>query len=322
MSLGEFGGSPHSRRAGRRAKRIRCGELGEDRLLGQLLFRLSLTKAVINGPGDDCAVVEIRKSPNFLVLKTDCVVSGVHFLPAANALEVGWKAMMRPLSDFAATSAVPQFALITLIAPEQTKVEWVKALYRGLRRAAKQFKVSIVGGELSSTRGPAAISVSVAGFVERDRCVSRRGGKAGDDLFVTGRLGGALKQKHLRFVPRIAESRWLTKNFSIHAMMDLSDGLGADLPRLARASRVRFAIEMENLPVARSAKIKDAISEGEDYELLFAISPRERTRLERAWQRKFPKVPLTRIGFLSRPSTKSNQLLSRGYVHFQKSSRD
>jgi thiamine-monophosphate kinase len=319
MSLREAGRSLHRGRTRLKAKRIRCGELGEDRLLGELLPRLCLAKAVVNGPGDDCAVVETRDRRKFLVLKTDCVVAGVHFLPTANALDVGWKAMMRPLSDFAATSAVPQFALITLIAPEQTKVEWVERLYRGLRRAAKRFKVSIVGGEMSSTPGPVAISVSVVGFVERDRWVSRRGGKVGDDLFVTGRLGGAVKQKHLQFVPRIAESRWLTKNFSIHAMMDLSDGLGADLPRLARASRVRFAIEMENLPLTRGAKIDDAISEGEDYELLFAISPRDRNRLERAWRKKFPKLPLTRIGFLSQLSTKNSQLLPRGYVHFQQS---
>jgi thiamine-monophosphate kinase len=296
---------------------MKLREIGEDRLLNQLLPDLPLAKAVVSGPGDDCAVVKTRDRRNFLVLKTDCVVAGVHFLATANALDVGWKAMMRPLSDFASTSAVPQFALITLIAPEQTKVEWVDELYRGLRRAAKRFKVSIVGGETSGIPGPVAISVSVVGFVERDRCVSRRGGKVGDDLFVTGRLGDALKRKHLQFVPRIAESRWLTKNFSIHAMMDLSDGLGADLPRLARASRVGFAIAMENLPLARGAKIDDAISEGEDYELLFAISPRDRSRLEREWRKKFRKLPLTRIGSLSRLSTKTNQLLPRGYVHFQ-----
>jgi thiamine-monophosphate kinase len=298
---------------------MKLREIGEDRLLNQLLPDLPLAKAVVSGPGDDCAVVKTRDRRNFLVLKTDCVVAGVHFLASANALDVGWKAMMRPLSDFASTSAVPQFALITLIAPEQTKVEWVDELYRGLRRAAKRFKVSIVGGETSGIPGPVAISVSVVGFVERDRCVSRRGGKVGDDLFVTGRLGDALKRKHLQFVPRIAESRWLTKNFSIHAMMDLSDGLGADLPRLARASRVGFAIAMENLPLARGAKIDDAISEGEDYELLFAISPRDRSRLEREWRKKFRKLPLTRIGSLSRLSTKTNQLLPRGYVHFQQS---
>src|SRR4029453_9733256 len=277
---------------------MKLRDIGEDRLLDRLLPRLSLGKRVVRGPGDDCAVVETHARRNPLVLKTDCVVAGVHFLPTANALDVGWKAMARPLSDFAATSAVPQFALITLIAPGQTSVEWVERLYRGLGRAAKRFKVSIVGGETSSTPGPVLISVTVVGFVERDRCLSRRGAKVGDDLFVTGRLGGAVKQKHLHFIPRIVESRWLTRNFPIHAMMDLSDGLGADLPRFAKASRVGFVVEIENLPLARRVKIDDAISEGEDYELLFAISPRERTRLQREWRKKFRKLPLTRIGRL------------------------
>jgi thiamine-monophosphate kinase len=175
----------------------------------------------------------------------------------------------------------------------------------------------MVGGETSSTRGPITISVSVVGFVEKNRWVSRRGGRAGDDLFVTGRLGGALKRKHLQFVPRIAESRWLTRNFSIRAMMDLSDGLGVDLPRLARASKVGFAIELENLPLTRGAKIDNAISEGEDYELLFAISPRQSKRLQREWRKRFPKLPLTRIGQLNRKSKIENRNLPRGYVHFQ-----
>jgi thiamine-monophosphate kinase len=264
-------------------------------------------------------VVETHARRNLLVLKTDCVVAGVHFLPTANALDVGWKALARPLSDFAATSAVPQFALITLIAPERTSVEWVGRLYRGLGRAAKRFKVSIVGGEMSSTPGPVVISVTVVGFVERDRCLSRRGAKVGDDLFVTGRLGGAVKQKHLHFIPRIVESRWLTRNFPVHAMMDLSDGLGADLPRFAKASRVGFVVEIENLPLARGVKIDDAISEGEDYELLFAISPRERTRLQREWRKKFRKLPLTRIGRLNPQSAIRNPQLKGGYVHFQQS---
>jgi thiamine-monophosphate kinase len=225
--------------------------------------------------------------------------------------------MMRPLSDFAAASAVPQFALITLIVPQQTKVAWVRGLYRGLRRAASRFEVSIVGGETSNTSGPITISVAVIGFVEKPRAASRRGGRSGDDLFVTGRLGGALKRKHLKFVARIAESRWLTKTFSIHAMMDLSDGLGADLPRFARASKAGFDIELENLPLTRGATIENAISDGEDYELLFAVSPRDRKSLEREWRRKFPKLQLTRIGSLNRKSQVANRKLPRGYVHFQ-----
>jgi thiamine-monophosphate kinase len=299
---------------------MNLGEVGEDRLLGQLLPHLPLGKTVVAGAGDDCAVIEILAGRTFLVFKTDCIVEGVHFLSGADPVDVGWKAMMRPLSDFAATSALPQFALITLVASKQTEVEWVRKLYRGIRRAAKQFDVSIVGGETSSSRGPIAISVSVAGFVERNRWMSRRGGKVGDDLFVTGQLGGAVKQKHLRFIPRIAESRWLTKNFSIHAMMDLSDGLGTDLPRLAKASKVGFKIEMENLPLTRGTNIKDAISEGEDYELLFAVSPRDRPRLQRRWAKEFPNLPLTRIGSLNQKSKIKNQKLPGGYVHFQQPS--
>jgi len=298
---------------------MKLGALGEDRLLDQILLDLPRGRApkVFAGAGDDCAIVEMPGRKKCLVLKTDCVVEGVHFAHRTNASDIGWKAMMRPLSDFAAASALPHFALITLIAPKKTDVGWVRQMYRGLQRAADLFDIRIVGGEISSTSGPIAISVSVIGFVERTRAQSRRGGKPGDDLFVTGWLGGALKHKHLRFVPRIAESRWLTKNFSIHAMMDLSDGLGADLPRLARASRVGFNIEVENLPLARAATVADAISEGEDYELLFAISPRERTRLEREWRRKFPKLALTRIGSLNRKSQIANRKLPRGYIHFQ-----
>jgi len=153
--------------------------------------------------------------------------------------------------------------------------------------------------------------------VEKDRWVSRSGAKPGDGIFVTGRLGGSLRGKHLRFVPRIEESRWLTAHFSPHAMMDLSDGLGTDLPRLARASKVGFQIEEEKLPVNAGTKIENAISDGEDYELFFAISPRETTRLETSWRKKFKKLPLTRIGRFVRASDTKHQSLGRGYVHFK-----
>ncbi len=298
---------------------MNVGALGEDRLLEQILLHFPRSRKVFASAADDCAVVEIPSVNKQLVLKTDCVVEGVHFAQGMNALDVGWKAMMRPLSDFAATSALPQFALITLLVPRKTKAAWVRDLYRGLRRAAIRFEVRIVGGETSSISGPIAISVSVIGFVDRTRVVSRSGGKSGDVLFVTGRLGGALKQKHLRFIPRIAESRWLTKHFSIHAMMDLSDGLGADLPRLARASKLGFNVDLENLPLGRGATITDAICEGEDYELLFAISPHDRNRLDREWRRKYPKLLLTRIGRLTSQSARRNTQLPGGYIHFQKS---
>jgi len=293
---------------------MKLNRVGEDALLASLLRQLPGSRKLI---GDDCAIVKSPGQKNLLVLKTDCVVEKIHFQPSTKPELIGWKAMMRPLSDFAAVSAVPEFALITLIVPATSSTSWVKMLYRGLKRAASRFNVSIVGGETSATRGPVVISASVSGFVEKKRWVSRSGGKNNDDVFVTGRLGGSLRGKHLRFVPRIEESRWLTKNFRVHAMMDLSDGLGADLPRLAKASKLGFKIDKKKLPLAPGAKISNAISDGEDYELLFAIFPRDRPRLQRAWQKKFPKLPLTRIGRFTQLSTINYQLLPRGYVHFQ-----
>jgi thiamine-monophosphate kinase len=294
--------------------RIRLSEVGEDRLLASLLRGLPGSSKFI---GDDCAVIRFRDARDLLVLKTDCVVEKIHFQPSTAPSLVGWKAMMRPLSDFAAASAVPQFALITLIVPSTKSASWIKKLYSGLKRAAACFDVAIVGGETSATGGPIVISVSVSGFIERNRPVSRAGGRKGDDLFVSGRLGRSLRGKHLKFVPRIHESRWLTKNFRIHAMMDLSDGLGADLPRLAKASKLGFKIDEDALPLAPGAKIDNAISDGEDYELLFATSPRDRSRLEKSWRKKFPRLLLTRIGSFSQPSTLNSQLLPGGYVHFQ-----
>jgi thiamine-monophosphate kinase len=300
---------------------MKLSRVGEDALLASLLRELPGSRKLI---GDDCAVVAFCGANNLLVLKTDCVVEKIHFALETNPELVGWKAMMRPLSDFAAVSAVPQFALVTLIVPVERSTSWVKKLYRGLKRAAAKFDVTIVGGETSETRGPATISVSVSGCVEKNRWVSRSGGKKGDDLFVTGKLGGSLRGKHLRFIPRIKESRWLTENFRVHAMMDLSDGLGADLPRLARASKVGFEIDKSSLPLAAGATIDDAISDGEDYELLVAISPRNRLRLEQSWRKNFPKLPLTRIGRLTQrlnsaspARTSTSQLFPRGYVHFQ-----
>ena len=292
-------------------------ELGEDKLLARIFPQLGRNSRVVAAAGDDCAVVKFRGAKDWLLLKTDCVVEEVHFTRETSARAVGWKAMMRALSDFAAMSGIPEFALITLAIAGKKKASWVDELYRGLNRAAARFDVAIVGGETSETVGPTVIVVSVAGGVERDRCVLRSGGKANDDLFVTGKLGGSIRGRHLNFFPRIDEARWLTANFKVHAMMDLSDGLGTDLPRLAGASKLGFAIDERALPLSRGCTIQQAISGGEDYELLFAVSPRERKRLQKRWQKKFPGLPLTRIGRLNQKSKIKNQELKSGYVHFR-----
>ncbi len=288
---------------------------GEERLLARFASRLPLNNLVIAGPGDDCAVVKSPGRGRLLLLKTDCVVEGVHFNSRTPATAVGWKAMARPLSDFAAMSGVPQFALITLVAPARRTVAWVKGLYAGLSKAAKAFDVAIVGGETSGTSGRIVVSVSVAGFVEKNRRISRAGGRPDDQLYVTGRLGGSLGGRHLRFMPRIAESRWLSERFPIHAMIDLSDGIGADLPRLAKASHVGFELNKSALPRHRGATITNAVSDGEDFELLFALAPESSAALERAWRTRW-ELKLTRVGRLT-ARAKSNTKLHGGYVHFK-----
>lgn len=292
-------------------------EIGEDRLLARLLPSLARNNGVVVAAGDDCAVVKLRGSRDLMLLKTDSVVEGVHFGKKARPFDVGWKAMARPLSDFAAMSGTPRFALVTLLAPVETTVQWTLQLYGGLNAIGRRFGVAIVGGETSNTPGPVAVSISVVGDVERDRCVQRDGGKPGDLLFVSGQLGGSLANWHLRFTPRIEEAHWLTSKFHIDAMIDLSDGLGADLPRLARASGCGFEIDEARLPRRRGCTIRQAISDGEDYELLFAFSPAEAPTLERSWQKRFPKVRLTSIGRL-RANTRTRQQTSipAGYEHF------
>jgi thiamine-monophosphate kinase len=297
---------------------MKLRDVGEERLLDQLLPAMEQNSGVVLGAGDDCALVESGKPGLLNLLKTDCLVEGIHFAKNTRPELVGWKAMARPLSDFAAMSGLPRFALVTLIVPATRDVSWVKQLYRGIEKAARKFEVAVVGGETSNIKGPAVISISVTGFVEKDRWVGRAGGKSGDELFVTGRLGGSLRGGHLKFVPRIAESRWLTKNFRVHAMMDLSDGLGSDLPRLARASGVGFEVDKRALPRNRGCTSAQAISDGEDYELVFAIAPKNARSLPARWRKKFPNILLTRIGKLNSAFVIRHSAFPGGYVHFKK----
>lgn len=289
--------------------------LGEDRVVATLLRGLPSGENVIAGPGDDCAVIGRRADKTWTLLKTDCVIEGVHFEPDAAPGKIGWKALARAVSDIAAMGGLPRHALITLAIPPERGMPWLQALYAGVKKCAARFGVGIVGGETARSPGPLFISVALAGFVEKGRCALRSGGRAGDAVFVTGRLGGSIRGRHLTFIPRIGEARWLTENFRIRAMMDLSDGLGADLPRLARASRCGCEIDREKLPLNKGCTSENALGDGEDYELLFTVAARDAARLATGWRAHFPKLPLTRIGSLSQRSASRNPQ-PHGFDHF------
>ncbi|MBV9391040.1 MAG: thiamine-monophosphate kinase, partial [Verrucomicrobia bacterium] len=200
----------------------------------------------------------------------------------------------------------------TLAANPQAELSWLRNIYRGLRDAAETYQINLVGGETARSPGPLFISVALTGKADRGRYATRSGGKPGDCLYVTGQLGGSLKGKHLKFRPRLSEGRWLVRHLPIRAMMDLSDGLASDLPRLAASSRVGFEIELSEVPVTRGCTIQDALRDGEDYELLFAVPFPVRTRLERDWPHHFPK--LTMIGRLVEAGERTE--LGEGYDHF------
>src|SRR6202040_170649 len=121
----------------------------------------------------------------------------------------------------------------------------------GLEAAAKEYDVNLVGGETAKSPGPVFLSVALTGTVDQGKYVQRSGGRKGDWLYVTGKLGGSIAGKHLRFRPRVNEARWLVSRFPVHAMMDLSDGLASDLPRLATSSRLGFEIDLAKLPLNR-----------------------------------------------------------------------
>jgi thiamine-monophosphate kinase len=302
----------------RRSAATTLADLGEVELVTRLTRRLTLGAEVRHGAGDDCAVIGGPNARRWQLLKTDAVVENVHFLPAEDPRRIGWKALCRAISDIAAMGGLPSHALITLGAPASTPVARIDALYAGLSRAARRFGVSIVGGETTRSPGPIFLTVALTGWVERTRCTLRSGGSPGDALYVTGRLGGSLSGRHLDFIPRVAEARWLVTHFKPSAMMDLSDGLGADLPRLAAASHCGFDLLPDQLPRAPGCSAEQALSDGEDYELLLAVDPGKALPMERAWKRSFPRLPLTRIGELRAKTKPSKLKLPRGHDHFAK----
>jgi thiamine-monophosphate kinase len=291
---------------------MKLNELGEDAVVHGLTRALKLDRRVILGPGDDCAVV--KTAGNLQLLKSDCVIEGVHFLPDADPMWVGWKALCRSISDIASMGGVPLDALVTVAIRPDAEFEWLKKLYRGLRKAASVYRVNLVGGEMAKSPGPVFLSVALTGLAEKGKYVSRSGGRKGDWLFVTGRLGGSMAGRHLRFLPRIKEARWLVGRFPVHAMMDLSDGLGTDLPRLAMASKVGFEVALENLPLNDDCAPENAVKDGEDYELLFAVPPEVKSHLELQWKKAFPRLPLTAIGRLV--DIGHHKLAQKGFDHF------
>jgi thiamine-monophosphate kinase len=309
--------------------------MNEFELIRRLTHSLPTNASVVVGPGDDCAVLEAGWPDRFLLFKTDAVVEGIHFMPATAPEKIGHKALGRCLSDIAAMAGTPTAALVTIGLRRDFEPAFVEAVYTGMSELARRHSVAIVGGETTTNPGGTLISVALVGSVPRGKGVLRSGAEAGDAIFVTGELGGSLAGKHLEFEPRLAEARWLAQHFSVHAMLDVSDGLAGDLRHLLTASRMGAELHATSIPISREARraakasssakpaMLAALTDGEDFELLFTVASRDAVPLLDAWRKQFPKLCLTCIGRIKagegitiRDKQGVRPLTAHGYEHF------
>lgn len=296
------------------------GEFGLIRKLQKIIESNRPSRSsVVAGIGDDCAVLRSGGPGKLLLYTCDPVVEGVHYLAQTPPRQIGWKAMARNLSDIAAMGGLPRWAVVSIGLRPATPVKYVERIYDGLRAAASKFGCQIVGGDTAHVRREQFVVVALLGEVEKSKLTLRSGAKIGDSVLVTGTLGGSLRGKHLKFTPRVDEARWLAQNFPIHAMIDLSDGLSSDLQRLVEASknRVGFEIFAAEVPISPAAhgSLNAALNDGEDFELLFTIDPRNVTTLRKQWLRKF-KLPLTEIGSVVRSPGKVSLVTANGRKRF------
>jgi thiamine-monophosphate kinase len=275
--------------------------------------------SVIFGIGDDAAVLRYTKD-RYLLFTCDMLIEDVDFTSNARPEEIGHKALACGISDIAAMGGLPRHSLVSLGLPKKNAQKFIDRFYHGLCRLAKRFKVNIVGGDLSLSR-KTVIDVSILGEVNKKNLCLRKGARLGDIIFVSGRLGGSLYGRHLRFIPRVKEARYLVKNYRVNAMMDISDGLSIDLYRLCASSGAGAVIYEDLIPVSKYARsFAEALHMGEDFELLFSLPAKEARRLIQRNTGIFKaigEIRPKRFGIkLITKGFKEKILQPKGYQHF------
>jgi thiamine-monophosphate kinase len=257
---------------------------------------------VLLGPGDDAAVLAWTPGAPCLVT-TDMLLEGSCFrLAEAGPRRVGRKAMAVNLSDIAAMAGRPVAAVVSVGLPRRGGRSLAEELYRGLREVADAFDTALAGGDTNSWDGPLVISVTLLGEATPRGPVTRRGAQPGDWLLVTGSLGGSILGKHLDFTPRVREALQLHDTAELHAMIDISDGLAADVQHLCEESHCGAVIRAEAIPISEAAQrmndgrppLEHALGDGEDFELVFAVALADGERLLRT--QPVPGLTLHHIG--------------------------
>jgi thiamine-monophosphate kinase len=223
-----------------------------------------------------------------MLVTTDMLMEGTCFkLAEAGPLLVGRKALAVNLSDIAAMAGEPVAAVVSVALPRQGGRVLAEELYRGMREIADSFATAIIGGDTNSWDGPMVVSMTLLGKATSRGPVGRNGARPGDSLLVTGPLGGSILGKHLHFTPRVREALHLHTAADIHAMIDISDGLAADLHHVCAESRCGALLRAESIPIAAEAfrmndgrsPLDHALADGEDFELLLAVPPDDARRL-------------------------------------------
>jgi len=310
--------------------------MNEFSFIEYLKKKIRSTGRVCVGIGDDAAVLSVDKEKR-LVVSTDVIVENVDFkLKTMSPERIGRKALAVNLSDIAAMGAMPTAFVISIGKPAHITTSWLKRFYNGLLVLAKQYDIPCIGGDFSRSKEFFA-SITIFGEISPHQLVKRSGAKSGDWIAVTGSLGGSLLRHHYDFTPRIQEGSLLARCVAPSAMIDISDGLVQDLSHILEASKVGAALDLEKIPISLDAKkmcfgnkakaLSRALSDGEDFELLFTVSSQKKKILENVWKKKFPKVPLTWIGKIDgeKPmihwrchgkTTRAPRLSQKGFSHF------
>jgi len=300
---------------------VKLSQIGVFGLINIIQKRAYTKKDVIVGIGDDTAVVKFN-SKDLVLFTTDMLSEGVHFTKRSKPQDIGYKALACNISDVAAMGGLPDSAVVSLGMLPGMNAGYAKGILRGINKLAKKFKVSIVGGDtIRSDR--IVINVALLGIVKKKNLVLRSGAKDGDIIFTTGSLGGSLRTgKHLRFIPRIKESQYLVEKYKPSSMIDISDGLAADLGHIVKQSSVGAFLYRDQIPVVSKASLRNALYDGEDFELLFTLSPLKAGKVMKS-SSKYTFFPIGQIvkkykGIgLVNPDGKITKLKKTGFDHFK-----
>jgi thiamine-monophosphate kinase len=300
--------------------RLSVSALGEARLIAAIRRWLgSASPRAPFGIGDDCAVVPAGRSAQLITV--DPVIYGEHIDDAVPPRAGGEKLFKRNLSDIAAMGGRPRAAVVALAIDAHVKLAWLEQFYRGLAAVSRRYRVPIVGGDIAHHKGGIVATLTLVGEAPaHGRVVTRTGARTGDWIFVTGSLGNSLRSgHHWKFAPRLAEGQWLARQPAVRAMIDLSDGLAKDIGALTPAGAVP-ALNDALLPLRHGADLRGALTDGEDYELAFALAARTDPGIfARAWQKKFPATRLSCVGRFVHPNALPVDALNladyRGFEH-------